>query len=55
MIAELKLLFDKKFAIQITLAVLKGENLFHMMRGFLNIVARVKNDGEDKAATDKQP
>lgn len=55
LIAELKMLFDTKFAIQITLAVLKGENLFHMMRGFLNILARVKTEEEDKAATAKQP
>jgi hypothetical protein len=49
LISELKMLFDKKFAIQITLAVLKGENLFHMMRGFLNILARVKSEEGDKA------
>lgn len=53
LIAELKMLFDTKFAIQITLAVLKGENLFHMMRGFLNILARVKTDEEDKAVMAK--
>ena len=49
------MLFDTKFAIQITLAVLKGENLFHMMRGFLNILARVKTEEEDKAVMAKQP
>jgi phosphatidylinositol glycan class Q protein len=47
--SELKLLFDKKFLIQIVMAVLKGENLFHQMRGFLNILARVKSDGNEQA------
>jgi phosphatidylinositol N-acetylglucosaminyltransferase subunit Q len=43
LVTELKLLFDKKFLVQIISAILRGENLFHMMRGFLNILARVKS------------
>jgi hypothetical protein len=43
------LLFDKKFLIQIVMAVLKGENLFHQMRGFLNILARVKSEGSEQS------
>jgi hypothetical protein len=48
------MLFDKKFAIQIIQAVINGENLFHMMRGFLNILARVKSEERDKAHTMQQ-
>jgi hypothetical protein len=31
------------------MAVLKGENLFHQMRGFLNILARVKSEGSEQS------
>jgi hypothetical protein len=55
LVNELKLLFDKKNLVQILMAVLKGENLIHQMKGFLNILARVKEDDVHQTAiTEKQ-
>ena len=40
LISEFKMLFEGKFMVSIMASILKGENLFHQMRGFLNILAR---------------
>jgi len=41
---EIKLLLSEANPGKLVIAVLRGENLFHTMRGFLNILIRVKKE-----------